>query len=67
MLLEWKKNLSVDIPRLDEQHKDIFEKINLLFDAYKHNKGKTEVVKAIIFLEDYTLKHFMLEENLQKI
>jgi hemerythrin len=65
MLIAWNNNLSTGINRLDEQHRDIFNKINVLFEVIKRNKSKDEVLKSLIFLDEYTKQHFMLEEDLQ--
>ena len=67
MLLEWEKNLFTGIPRLDNQHKAIFENINLLFEVCRHNKSQDDIIKSLKFVEEYTINHFTLEENLQKI
>lgn len=66
MAITWRKNYEVGIEKVDEQHKELFQKINNLLDACTNRKGREEVVETINFLEEYVDKHFSEEEQLQR-
>jgi hemerythrin len=66
MALEWKEDLAVGVKEIDEQHKELFAKINALFDACNAGKGKEFIDPVIKYLQDYVVLHFGAEEKLQK-
>jgi len=66
MALEWKPDLATGFVDIDNQHKELFKRINDLVNAMKQGKGKDEVGKVLKFLEDYTIHHFSNEENYMK-
>jgi hemerythrin len=63
MAIAWTEDLAVNIPEIDEQHKELFNRINLLFEACNKGKGRTEIGRTILFLEDYVNTHFAEEER----
>jgi len=66
MNFNWDNTLSTGIKSIDNQHKELFDRINLLVSAMKSGKGKDEVLKTLNFLEEYVIKHFSEEEEIQK-
>lgn len=62
----WDESLSIGVKNIDNQHKELFSRINLLVLAMKEGKGKDEVIKTLNFLEEYVIKHFTEEEEIQK-
>lgn len=66
MALEWKPELATGFAEIDNQHKELFKRVNDLLNAMKVGKGKDEVGKILKFLEDYTVYHFGNEENYMK-
>lgn len=66
MAIEWNNDLSIGVDEIDNQHKELFRRINALLDACTQGKGKGEVGRVINFLEDYIVKHFNAEEAIQK-
>ena len=65
--IEWSdKKLSIGIPSIDTQHKQLIAIINKLFDAM--TTGKANIVMSEIFdeLVKYTQTHFANEEALFK-
>ncbi len=66
MALEWKQNLATGVEEIDNQHKELFGKVNNLLDACNQQKGKDEVGKVVKFLEDYVITHFGAEEKMMK-
>lgn len=53
------------IDLLDTQHKEIFEKANAFFIAYKGGAPRQRLVECLEFLEQYVLYHFQTEEAFQ--
>lgn len=65
-MLNWSENLAVGVKNIDSQHKEIFNRLNRLFDACSNNKAKQEVQHLVEFLEFYVSEHFKDEEELQR-
>jgi hemerythrin len=63
---KWDSSFSVGYPLIDEQHQELFVKVNALLAAIQLGQGKDQLKKAVDFLSDYTVKHFFDEEQLQK-
>ncbi len=61
--MEWTQDLSVGIDIIDNQHKELFSRINSLVDAIKHSVCKYKISDVIKFLEDYIHTHFDEEER----
>lgn len=64
MPFEWTQNLSIGVAEIDNQHKELFKRINNLLDAISQGKGKQELFAVLEFLEDYSKFHFAKEEKL---
>ena len=58
--------MSVKIPSIDEQHKEMMEMINLLHDSIAKGNSKTVLVEIFEGLAQYTKHHFTYEEKLFK-
>jgi hemerythrin len=63
MELRWTSDLSVGVQEIDNQHKELFERINSLRTAMSLGKGRTEIGKTVKFLEEYVVEHFSTEEK----
>ncbi len=59
-------NLSTGNALIDEQHKEIIEKINKLVNTCENGSCQIESVQMLDYLADYTEKHFQEEEALQE-
>ncbi len=64
--IEWSDRLSVGIPSIDTQHKQLVSIINKLYEAM--STGKANAIMGDLFNElvKYTQFHFANEENLFK-
>ena len=53
---------------IDSEHKQLFEAVNQLLDAFsdKGREGRSQIDQAATFLRNYVNKHFGHEEDLQK-
>lgn len=66
MAYDYDKSLETGNLLIDSQHKELIAAINGLLDACSQGKGREEVKKTIVFLKNYTDKHFGDEEVLQQ-
>jgi hemerythrin-like metal-binding protein len=65
-LIVWDKRLETGHAKIDEQHQSLVEIFNRLHGAMKQGKGKDEVEGILVFLKDYTVSHFAMEEALMR-
>jgi hemerythrin-like metal-binding protein len=63
---QWDDSFSTGFEMIDEQHKQLFAAVNDLLKACQENKGSEELTKSLNFLNDYTIKHFFDEEQVQQ-
>ena len=61
--MKWTEDLSTGIEKIDEQHRELFEKINDLVVAVRQGVCKYKISDVIRFLEDYVFFHFGEEEK----
>lgn len=65
----WKDEYKVGIDKVDEQHRQLFDKIEHLLEIAKsgsRESNRRECMEVIDFLVNYTIFHFETEEKLQK-
>jgi hemerythrin len=63
--IAWSSDLATGVTEIDNQHKEIFSRFDKLFTACSEGRGKDEVLRLLLFLEDYVKEHFAAEEKLQ--
>jgi len=61
--MEWTEDLAVGIAKIDEQHQELFRRINDLLLAIREGRCKNEIDGTIRFLDDYAKFHFSEEEK----
>ena len=66
MAIEWTKDLATGVDSVDEQHKELFSRINTLLEACKRGEGSAHVVGTLGFLTQYVIEHFDSEEALMR-
>jgi hemerythrin len=62
--MEWTDDLSVGVEHIDEQHRELFRRINQLVEAVKKSECKYIIGDVMKFLHDYAVEHFGDEEAL---
>lgn len=65
MSIQWTDELLTGVNDIDAQHRELFSRFDRLFAACSEGKGKEEVLRLLLFLEDYVKEHFAAEERLQ--
>ena len=66
MSLKWDDSLLTGVGNIDSQHKELFKYLDKFLSTMKDGKGKEEIESALNFLEEYVVKHFKDEEEIQK-
>jgi len=62
-MLVWTDELSVSVVEIDDQHKELYARINRLFGALDASAAEVELRTLFSFLEEYVVKHFGNEER----
>lgn len=65
--IEWTEQLSLGIPEIDEQHQQLINIANLLLAAVHAGKGERVIKKTVTDLREYTVQHFVKEEEYMAI
>jgi hemerythrin len=65
LALQWTTALSVGVPEIDAQHRELFARIDRLHDAVLH-RDRQEAVRLLGFLREYAVVHFAAEERLME-
>lgn len=64
--LKWRDEYAIDDALIDRQHRELFARVNAFLAACKLNKHADEIGELFMFLESYTVVHFMTEEQIQR-
>ncbi len=62
MAIAWTPDLSVGLDQIDDQHKELFKKLDQLLEACNQGKGRVIIEELLRFLGDYVVTHFGTEE-----
>ncbi len=62
MAIKWTEELATGVSVIDDQHKELFRRINGLLDACSCGRGKEELSTVMCFLDEYVVTHFAEEE-----
>ncbi len=64
--MQWNEKYCIDIPEVDEQHKELFRKANLFVFSVKHGDGDKQIGHVLKSLVEYTKVHFKDEEEVMQ-
>jgi hemerythrin len=62
-MIKWKKEFSVDVKELDNQHKEIIKILNRMLAMHAKGKHEKEIEKILDNLHEYIKEHFRTEEE----
>jgi hemerythrin len=65
-LFEWNQTYSVHIAAMDQQHKQLFNVVNQIYEAMRGGEGDQVIQEVLMKLSGYTLKHFADEEAMMR-
>jgi hemerythrin len=66
MALYWDATLLLGVPEIDEQHQELFRRLEGLLSAIRGGTSRDEVGNTLTFLQDYAARHFRAEEALME-
>lgn len=66
MRVKWSKLLETGYKNVDDQHKELFNRLESFFDAVDNGSGKQEILRTLDYFEDYVITHCREEEEIQK-
>ncbi len=66
VFFKWSSYYDVNIPAIDEQHRELVNMLNRLFVAISKREGEKIIAEILDALMIYTKTHFSLEERLMK-
>jgi len=66
----WKEKYKIGIPLIDEQHKELFDRVEKFLTALRKDRDwqekLPEIKKTLSFMQNYVVVHFDAEEAYQK-
>lgn len=65
-LIYWTKELAVGVAEIDEQHQELFARVNSLMMACRNGCASDETLRLLDFLHSYVAKHFTAEEAIME-
>lgn len=66
MPILWTPKLAVGVEQIDEEHRELFGRVNRLLEAMAQAKARDEVRPLLAFLDDYVSAHFGGEQRLMQ-
>lgn len=60
----WTSSLMTGIDQVDQEHKQLIEQVENLYEAMSKGQGDARIREILNFLEKYTVEHFRNEERL---
>jgi hemerythrin len=63
---EWSEDLSIGVEQIDNQHRELFQRIGSLRWAIRNGQGRGALLETLAFLEEYVDAHFTAEEALMQ-
>jgi hemerythrin len=63
----WHKSLSIGVPLIDMQHKQLLDQMDLLLEALNTQQDAKQITNIMAFLDMYVNNHFGYEEQCMHI
>jgi hemerythrin len=64
-MIEFRGKMVIGVEEIDNQHRELIDRINRLLSMGMEEKNKEEIQKMLDFLQMYVIQHFDDEEQLQ--
>jgi len=64
MAFLWDPSTAVGVPLIDQQHQELFRRVNSLLEVMHRGFARLETEHMLVFLAGYTVQHFKAEEEL---
>jgi len=62
--MRWDPELATGVDEIDEQHREIFGRLDALYDAVRRGASRHELGQTFEFMRGYVARHFSAEEAL---
>lgn len=62
-MYKWSDELTTGVAKIDEQHKELIDRVNRILEACSQQRGRAEIASYLQFLENYIAEHFQAEEE----
>ena len=66
MAFLWDPEMAVGVPLIDEQHRELFRRVNALLALMHRGHSRLETEHLLVFLAGYVVQHFKAEERLME-
>jgi hemerythrin len=66
MAFLWDPSMAVGVPLIDQQHQELFRRVNSLLAVMHRGHARLETEHLLVFLAGYTAQHFQAEERLME-
>lgn len=66
MAIAWDPALAVGVAEIDEQHRELFRRVDALLEAVQSRQSAAEAARLLEYLDAYVVSHFGAEEALMK-
>jgi hemerythrin len=66
MVFAWDRSLIVGVPLIDQQHQELFGRLDRLVEAIRAGRSAQEVGGILDFLAGYVKEHFSAEEKVME-
>ena len=66
MKIEWTNDLATGVELIDEQHKELFRRVNALLEACMNGRGVETAAQTLDYLGWYVIEHFETEEEVMR-
>ncbi len=66
MALSWDPSLVMGVPAVDEQHEQLFARLDALLLAIRRGSSRDEIGQTLAFLSEYVRTHFAAEEAMMR-
>ena len=63
----WTERLSVGVAEIDDQHRELYRRINLFLCALAEKRGKDELRPLVAYLKEYIGDHFAAEQQMMEL
>ncbi len=64
--MTWNDNLAVGVDLIDNQHKELFNRIDAFYDSLRQGSDAKKVIDILVYMQNYVVTHFTAEEGLQR-
>ena len=67
MSMTWSEDLAIGVAQIDQQHRELFRRFEMVLEACRQGQGRSRLVELHQFLADYAERHFADEETLMRV